>query len=114
MVAYFTLSLGLFGGSMYVRRLSPETKRRWHHRLALLTPLALSPFFIVPPLIQGQWQIALVFLAVIIVIMAGLYRDRVCTSCGTVTKAEHFFAVAKHCRQCGAKLPGPVLLRSAP
>jgi len=111
-VGYLVVFIGWFVSGIYLRRRPPKLHRRWFHRITVIGIVALSPFFLVPPLHAGQWQIALIFVAFIIFIAASSLRSRVCESCGAVCRAEHLFLAAKHCSKCGAKLLPPVLFES--
>jgi len=111
-VGYLAVFIGWFVSGIYLRRRSPKLHRRWFHRITLIGMAALSPFFLAPPLLAGQWQMALIFATFIVFIAASSLRYRVCESCGAVCRREHFFLAAKHCSKCGAKLLPPVLFES--
>jgi amino acid transporter len=111
-VGYLTVFIGWFVCGVFLRRRPPKMRRQWFHRITMIGIFALSPFFLAPPLLAGQWQFALIFGAFIIFIAASVLRARVCESCGAVCRAEHFFLAAKHCSKCGAQLLPPVLFES--
>ena len=105
-IVYFSVWIALVIGSwLFFRRLDSKAKKVWHPRIGLVNLAVIAPFFVGPFLLRGTWLgLAVLVVFFVFFIYAGVFKTRVCESCGTATQPQNLLTAAEFCSNCGEKL----------